>query len=211
MFAQTNFNGAFTDYVPSEVVFKGFNEGVISKIMEEQARKITINRRLFDKYSEFEDEEALYQIPNPYIHILFDDTVADRQVHDSDVLNELAYYGRHFRLSTWVNTQHGHALNPGFRANADVAVSFEQIQKNQRDTVREEFLNFFTRKRDFDTFFDDHTEKRKFLAIHTADMELPWYQRIYGGISDPAVKPLKLGCAQFWKMHDQPSIMTVQS
>lgn len=104
VFAQTNFNGAFHAYVPKECIFKGYSEAVLMKILDEQERKIKINQRLFDRFSEFEDDSALENIPNPYVHVCFDDTVAEKQVHDSGVLNEIAYYGRHFRISTWLNT-----------------------------------------------------------------------------------------------------------
>lgn len=127
IFAQTRFNNAFGDYVPEQAVFKGYNDGVINSILEMQESKIRTNQRLFERYSEHEDENALELIPNPFIHCLFDDTVADIQVHHSERLSELAYYGRHFKVSCWINTQHGHALSPGFRANADVAVTFQQV------------------------------------------------------------------------------------
>lgn len=129
IFAQTRFNNAFGDYVPEQAVFKGYNDGVINAILDMQETKIKTNQRLFERYSEHEDEGALELIPNPFIHCLFDDTVADIQVHNSERLSELAYYGRHFKVSVWINTQHGHALSPGFRANADIAVTFQQACK----------------------------------------------------------------------------------
>lgn len=95
--------------------------------MEEQVRKIQINQRLYDRYSDCDDPGALELIPNPFIHIIADDCIAEGQVHNSEVLNEIAYYGRHFKANIWLNTQHGHALHPGFRQNADVAITFEQV------------------------------------------------------------------------------------
>src|SRR5690349_8640501 len=70
VFAQTNFNGAFHSYVPKECIFQGYNEAVLYKIMEEQVRKIKINQRLYERFSEFEDDEALLNIPNPYTFVL---------------------------------------------------------------------------------------------------------------------------------------------
>lgn len=127
VFCGTNFNSAFKDYVPEQAVFNGFREGVITAIMEKQKEKINTNLRLFDKFSEYEDPQALEMIPNPYIHCVFDDCVADKRCHSAECLDELAMYGRHYRISSWINTQHGHALNPGFRNNADVATTFEQM------------------------------------------------------------------------------------
>ena len=113
IFAQTRFTNAFGEYVPENAIFKGYNDGVINEILQVQEEKIRYNQRLFDRYSEYEDESALEMIPNPYIHILFDDTAADSQVHYSEVLKEIAFYGRHYMCSVWINTQHGHALSPG--------------------------------------------------------------------------------------------------
>lgn len=112
VFAGTKFNSAFKAYVPDKVVFKGFREGVVTEIMAKQEEKIELNLRLFDRFNEYEDPEALQMLPNPYIHCVFDDCVADKQCHSSEILDELAFYGRHYRCSTWINTQHGHALNP---------------------------------------------------------------------------------------------------
>lgn len=107
VFCGTNFNSAFKDYVPEQVVFKGFREGVVQKVLEMQEEKIQTNLRLFDRFSEYEDPDALQNIPNPYIHCVFDDTVADPRCHSADCLNEIAMYGRHYRCCTWINTQHG--------------------------------------------------------------------------------------------------------
>jgi len=113
IFSGTNFNSAFSDYVPDQVVFPGFQEGVVNLILETQTNKITTNLRLFERYQEFEDPDVLQMIPNPYIHCVFDDCVADKRCHNAECLDELAFYGRHYRTCAWINTQHGHALNPG--------------------------------------------------------------------------------------------------
>ena len=78
MFSGTNFNSAFEDYVPDQVVFQGFQEGVVNLILEVQMDKIRTNLRLFDRYQEYEDPNALEMIPNPYIHTVFDDCVAGK-------------------------------------------------------------------------------------------------------------------------------------
>lgn len=112
VFCGTRFNSAFKAYAPEQVIFKGFREGVVTAILEKQEEKIERNLRLFDKFSEFEDPDALEMIPNPYIHCVFDDCVADKRCHGAECLDEIAMYGRHFRCGQWINTQHGHALAP---------------------------------------------------------------------------------------------------
>lgn len=120
-FAQTRFAGQFEQYAPTQAIHKGFSEAVLWKLMSIQETKIKTNLRLYDYWSQYEDPEMLVNIPNPYVYFLWDDTIGGKLVHDSEVLNEIAYFGRHYRTSGWINTQHGHAIHPGFRANTDVA------------------------------------------------------------------------------------------
>lgn len=103
LFAQTSFNNAFGQYAPKDAIFPGFSEGIIRKIVDAQQRKIDINLRLFERYSEQEDPQALEKIENPYVHLNFDDNVADPRLHSSEALKELAMYGRHFRTGVWIN------------------------------------------------------------------------------------------------------------
>ena len=120
-FAQTRFAGQFGSYAPEQAIHKGFNEAVLWKLLEIQEIKIRQNLRLYDYWSQYEDPELLVNIPNPYVYFMWDDTIGGKLVHDSDTLNETAYFGRHYRTSGWINTQHGHAIHPGFRANTDIA------------------------------------------------------------------------------------------
>lgn len=203
VFAGTNFNNAFADYVPEQAVFKGFREGVVTKIIEKQEEKIRTNLRLFEKFDEYEDESALEMIPNPYIHIVFDDCVADKRCHNAECLDEIAMYGRHYRCCSWINTQHGHALNPGFRNNTDVAATFEQMQHNQKETVREEWFSFFNKKTTFESWLNTHTKDRNFIMYHAAAINLPLEYRLFKGQADPDAPQVKLGCREFWQLMEK--------
>lgn len=196
--AQTKFANQFGEYMPNNAIFKGFSEAVHWKLLQIQEQKCAINLRLYDYWSEHEDPYSLYMIPNPYIYMLWDDTVAGRNIHDSPVLDEIAYYGRHYRMAGWINTQHGHALNPGFRANTDVPIGFRQGQKNQRETFREEYFGWLPKKADFDALYDKFTQKRAFIAFDRRNMEDSFTECVYSGIPDPSVKPIRVGCYQYW-------------
>lgn len=197
-FAQTRFGGQFFDYGPSQAIHKGFSEGVLWKLLQIQEQKITYNLRQYDYWSQYEDPTMLANIPNPYIYMLWDDTIGGRLVHDSEILNDVAYFGRHYRTAGWINTQHGHAIHPGFRANTDVALGFQQAQWNQRETYRREYLSFLENKRQFDQLYDEYTKKRQFIAIDLASIEKEWNERIFIGCPDPDVKPIKVGCQEYW-------------
>lgn len=83
-------------------------------------------------------------------------------------------------------------------------MSYKQIQKNQRETVREEWLNGFQRKTDFDGWIDHHTKGRKFVAVHAGDVEGDWQDTLYSGCCDPKIEPVRLGCEKYWKMYAKP-------
>lgn len=221
-FCGTVFNSAFKKYAPKDALIKGYSEALVNKILEAQEQKIEANLRLYERFSQYEDEELLKMIPNPYVHIMFDDTAADVRTHDSTALKEIAMYGRHYRASNWISTQHGHALHPGklfiyllfrsihiniiisgFRNNADVAISYKQVQKNQRETLRDEWLNSFQQFGVFNEWLDYNTQDRNFIAVHAADIVSPWQETIYKGVCDPKVEPLKLGCAKYWEMYGE--------
>lgn len=82
-----------------------------------------------------------------------------------------------------------------------MAVTFEQMQKNQKETVREEWFNFFSKKSEFDAWLSMNTKDRNFVAYHAAAISLPLEYRLFKGQGDPDAKPLKLGCPEYWKMY----------
>jgi hypothetical protein len=197
-FASTRFASQFSAYAPEQAIHKGFSEAVLWKLLSIQEQKIRTNLRLYDYWSQYEDPNMLANIPNPYIYMLWDDTIGGRLVHDSDALNDVAYFGRHFRTSGWINTQHGHAIHPGFRANTDVSIGFQQAQWNQRETYRREYMSFLENKGIFDKLYDEFTSDRQFIAIDLAAIEKQWHERMYVGCPDPDVAPIKVGCAEYW-------------
>lgn len=130
IYAQTTHTGQFDDWFAPKSIVHGFQPGHLWKVIEIQKKKMKVNRRLVEHYLQFEDPMMLFNVPNPYTFVLFDDTIGGRLVHDSEIINDIGYFGRHFCLGMWVNTQHGHAIHPGFRANADIAGNFFSFRFN---------------------------------------------------------------------------------
>lgn len=112
-FCGTSFNSAFHAYAPKDAIIEGFSDALVDRILSAQRKKIAANLRLYEKFSEHEDEEALNKMVNPYVHVMFDDTASDPATYHSESLKVLAMNGRHYRSGTWISTQHGHALHPG--------------------------------------------------------------------------------------------------
>lgn len=85
------------------------------------------------------------------------------------------------------------------------------MQKNQKETVREEWFNFFSKKSEFDAWLSIHTKDRNFVAYHAAAISLPIELRLFKGQGDPSAKPLKLGSKEFWKMYSKDSATSNKS
>jgi len=47
-----------------------------------------------------------------------------------------------------------------------VAITYEQMQKNQKETCREEWFNFFDKKGTFDSWLQMHTADRHFVVCN---------------------------------------------
>lgn len=86
-------------------------------------------------------------------------------------------------------------------------MGFRQFQKNQRETVHEEYFSSMNKK-DFMPFFDAQTAGRRFLAQHAGDVDSKFESTIFVGKSDPAVPSVKLGSAYFWKLMDKSQSST---
>ena len=78
-------------------------------------------------------------------------------------------------------------------------MGYRQFQKNQRETVHEEYFSAMPKK-EFMPFFDAQTAGRRFVAQHNADIESGFAETVYCGKADPGVAPIKLGSAFWWKM-----------
>jgi len=217
VFTETKFTGAFDGYLPEEAIFENFNEGVLARIMDRQKKKIDLLKSQVREYKELvsrsldlsDNEEEIitgkYEeipplvLPNPYILLIFDDTAADARIHNSALLNELAFYGRHLGISSWVNSQHGNKINPGFRNNADVAVTFSQVQKNQRECVYENYLSYFHPKSEFNKFLNKWTDEYGFIALLNGVPSLSWAERIFVGAPQKKILTVRMGSAAFWR------------
>lgn len=205
MFSKTKHNGSWNPWLPVNAIHDRYSDGSINEMIKEQRRMTARNIRAIEKWKETEeygegpDDLDIVPVLNPYTQIIMDDCI-DQHMHYSQTIAEIGYYSRHDALSLWINTQFGHAVNTGLRGNTDLAIGFAQIQKNQRETFRDEYMGFAGKKSHFDTLYDGLTQDRHFVALHLANSSVEnRFDILYHGTPDPKdTEPIKLCTRDFW-------------
>jgi hypothetical protein len=172
IFTNTHFNGEWEGWINEKHIMHGFNEGALNQIFENQKKIVANNRKLYKQFSEEGEHYLSELLVLPYILIIFDDVVSDERFHDSSVLNNIAFNGRHLGIFCWVNAQDPYKVAPSFRGNFDIAFTFKQRQDRCKDCIRGEYLDFFI-KRDARTFIDKQTKDKHFIAIDTTQDDDP--------------------------------------
>jgi hypothetical protein len=172
IFTNTWFNGEWEGWINKKHIMKGFNEGALLKIFQNQEKIVAHNRLMYQQFNDQGEEFLSEVLINPYVLIIFDDVVSDERFHDSDVLNNIAFNGRHLGIFAWVNAQDPYKVAPSFRGNFDIAFTFRQRQDRCKDCIRGEYLDFLI-KRDARTFIDHSTVDKHFIAIDTTSDEPP--------------------------------------
>ena len=199
IFTRTKDSRQWDAWYPQNAQFPGYSDGVIWELQNQQKDKVARNIRAIEHWKEYEDPDAQQFIKNPYVRLLMDDCI-DNNMHYSETIASIGYYGRHDAFMVDINTQFGHAVNTGLRGNCDLAFGFSQVQKNQRDTFREEYWGFAGTKGTFDYLYDTLTEDFHFVALHNAMINRKnKFEVAYHGSPDRHdTDPVMLGSQEFW-------------
>jgi hypothetical protein len=199
IFTRTKDSRQWDAWYPQNAQFPGYSDGVIWQLQNEQKEKVSRNIRAIEHWKEYEDPEAQQFVKNPYVRLLMDDCI-DNNMHYSETIASIGYYGRHDAFMVDINTQFGHAVNTGLRGNCDLAFGFAQVQKNQRDTFRDEYWGFAGTKGAFDKMYDSLTEDFHFVALHNAMINrCNKKEVVYHGQPDrDDTAPVMLGSQEFW-------------
>lgn len=207
LFSNTINTAQWREWYPKNAQFPGYSDGVIWELQTEQKEKVRRNIRAIDHWVEYEDDSMQHFVKNPYIRLLMDDCI-DNNMHYSETIASIGYYGRHDAFQLDINTQFGHAVNTGLRGNCDVAFGFGQVQRNQRETFRDEYWGFAGTKGVFDKMYDELTANMHFVALHNADIaKSNRFEVIYHGSPDRHdTDPIMLGSSEFWQDLDQDKV-----
>lgn len=185
VFSGTSFNGYWQRYFPREKVFQGFHPGVLRLIMDEQARVVD--------YWQKHPEEI-----NPYRVLVFDD-VAIELTH-AKLIDELACYARHYKISVHILTQHPQRLSPATRSNADVVTVFPLHNRRALNCLREDYLPMMNEQDAVEllTAYSIKTPKSSQALVIVNREGSAIDQRVFtASVPDPG--PFIMGCEEYWR------------
>ncbi len=121
----TKQNLFWSPHFPEDHIFDGFYEGVIDRIMKQQAKRMAQYNR---------DPKSI----NPFTLLVLEDVGTDTR--NSDVLARLATTGRHFGMCIMVLTQRVHQLSTSVRDNADIVINLRTYSQSAKEAVWESWL-----------------------------------------------------------------------
>ena len=98
VFTRTKMNKYWAQHFPENRIYPGFDVDVISKILEEQRMK-------YEKIAMGENKDEDGEPKIPYICMIFDDVISDKQMRYEELMNEIVFSGRHYFCFIVVCTQ----------------------------------------------------------------------------------------------------------
>lgn len=185
VFTNTKFNGFWQKIFPEQKVFMGWRPGMMQKILEEQAYVVSLYERYPEKV-------------NPYRVLVLDDVA--NEVGQDPVLDDLAAYARHLKLSVHFLTQHPQKAHPIVRSNADIVFVFPMHNRAALEVVADDYLPMLRRDRALEvltTFCWKEEKQSQSLVIHNRTGNTV-KERVFCNIAkDPG--PFTIGCKEYWE------------
>lgn len=174
---RTKMNGFFQKFVDPDFIYKGYNEQAMSRLFDKQEMLVGM------QYSGVIPERA-----GIYSMTWFDDVLSEKSLRYQPSLIRAATEGRHYKMCVGINTQHGTALPPSIRGNADIVVIFTQLHMKTKEMLVDEYfsnLNKRTAMELIDLYTLNHgclvlelwrneTDPRKYMFHYKADEPPPF-------------------------------------
>ena len=116
-----------------------------------------------------------------HLALILDDIAFDKKLFDSKGFKELAYNGRHLKMTVFVTLQYAIAIPPAIRCQADCVLTLGEKMLNNRKRLYENFFGTTTFP-EFCAILDKTTNNHEALVLwnrsHSNDLEqsLFWYK-----------------------------------
>ena len=116
-----------------------------------------------------------------HIALVLDDIAFEKKLFDSKSFKELAYNGRHLKITLFVTLQYAIAIPPAIRCQADCVVTLSEKMLNNRKKLYENFFGTTTFP-EFCSILDKTTNNHEALVLwnrsHSNDLDdsLFWYK-----------------------------------
>lgn len=144
----TKFNGFFQEFIDEDYIYDGYNDDALGRLFIKNRQLVQMRMNgLIPKNTHF------------FALAWLDDVVADNTLRYSKWMARAATQGRHFDLMVGINTQHGTAIPPSWRGNADIVVIFTQLHAATKEMLAREYmgmLNMRTAMELIDMYTEEH-------------------------------------------------------
>jgi hypothetical protein len=185
VFTKTKHYHYWSQYFPHYCVRNGFDEHTIRRWMKIQEQRVTqkgINSRVL---------------------FLFDDMAADVAMKYNNLINELAYNGRHLQIDVIYATQDVVKANTALRRNADLFVLLTTVNLVTLKHVYEEFASVEWRSFvDFVANELKQTEDYGTMVIDNNDPNARGRDRFFKYTANPELPQFTMLCAAAWQAGD---------
>lgn len=149
----TKFNGFFQEFIDEEYIYDGYNDEALGRLFLK-------NRQLV----QMRNDGTLPENVHFFALAWLDDVVADNTLRYSKWMARAATQGRHFDLMVGINTQHGTAIPPSWRGNADIVVIFTQLHAATKEMLAREYLGMLNMRTAME-LIDMYTESHGCLVL----------------------------------------------
>jgi len=190
VFTETKIDVEYEPCVPRRFIFQGFNEDILTGIMDRQAERVKKMRQ------RGENDE------NIYVLIILDDCITETHIKNAEVLRRAFFNGRHYYMSIIINSQDHKALGPDLRSNTDMVACFPVKSERDKEAIRTNYADFFKNDDEFDSVAQ--TVGAVPYNIFFIDQSRPYMdpgKSMYVGVMPPdeEVFPFFMGTRSFWK------------
>ncbi len=116
-----------------------------------------------------------------------------------ELLMELMYSGRHYKICIIINVQDIKGVGPGTRGNMDIIACTYQTQERTLKAFTEEYGKFWHNKDVFPLIIRLNTQNFKMLIINQGKAKYKPEEVFFTDLADLDPEPYAIGDRKFWK------------
>lgn len=187
VFTETKNNSWYAQYVNPDCIFEGYDQDRVRQLLDGQQVKMDAWRN---------------GAPiNPLIMIIWDDCLPPDMRYDEQ-FKRIFFYGRHYGVFNWMNSQHFYSIPRGLRNNTDLVFIMNQEQHAQLEGMWMDLTGKRVDYHEFASWIETYTRGRLFLVFAKRDRQKPLFDRVYfGKAHDPGI--FWMGSERYWKRQER--------
>ena len=187
VFTKTKHNYFWQQHFPETRIYPGLDWDVIQSILDEQKEK-------------FQKTIDTGKASLDWVLIVLDDVIASK--HDmkyEELLFELAFSGRHYKIMVIICSQDVKGVPPDIRQNVDYVVATYQVQQRQIESLMRDYADFWPNKRVFGKLLRKYTEDHNMFIVNQSEPAYSLDGVFFTDKADLEVEPFKVGDDDFWE------------